>query len=151
MLIPLVLNFGCSWWSSLQAERDKNLQARHAAALLEGYEAYKTLLSDADTEVVWFEYGLPTKVDPVTAAARIATGIIESDHCFQTMESTPDEARLRCADRKGSGFQEYLIGVLPKERKVMVMYASISGPDESRTYPVTMRSFKKELLGRQGR
>lgn len=143
----VVAIYGC-WPGRL----DENLKARHRAALLDGYESYRTLMWDADAEVVWFEYRLPQGLGVGDAAATIAKRITAADGCYRLLESTAEAARLRCQDARGrTGFREYLIGTVLQERCVLVMHAVIRGATEQENYPGTVVEFKKEVLNRSGR
>jgi hypothetical protein len=72
--------------------RDQNIRAEHQLALLEGYESYHTLMSDADTDIVWFEYRLPQGRAVTGAAATIASRIGERDACYKVAESSADSS-----------------------------------------------------------
>jgi hypothetical protein len=130
--------------------RDENIRAEHGAALLEGYEAYETLMSDTDTDIVWFEYRLPQHVVVADVPAKIARRIATRDPSFRIAESSAGFTRTRCPDETGTAFMEYLVGVVPQERVVFIMHAAINGGAEQKAYP-RVKEFQDEVLARSNR
>jgi hypothetical protein len=129
-------------------ERDRNIRAAHEVALLEGYKDYETRLSDMDTGIVWFEYRLPDSGNAAGIAATIATRIRAREPCYRMTESAASSASLRCADPNGDGFEEYRVKVIPKERLVVVMHASIQGHAEHQGYRRFVQEFEEQVSGR---
>jgi hypothetical protein len=147
VLLPSLLSPACLGWFH-QAERDEGVRQEHAAAVLDGVKGVRTLLLDADTDVVWFEYDLPSDTDAGAALQAVAARIRERDRCFTVAESNKNQVRLRCRDASLGGFREYVVGVLPADRRIAVMYGAIDGPAEESAYPGTVRAFDKQVLGR---
>jgi len=138
---------GCGWWSDLQQARNRNLQAHHPYALLDGYRGFETLLFDADTDLVWFQYRLPDGMDASRSTAAVAGQIRTRNPCFAVLEESASEARLRC-DRPGTqSFAEYVIATVPADRTVLVMYSSIDSEAELRGYPLAVRDFRARVAG----
>jgi len=128
--------------------RDENIRAEHGVALLEGYESYHTLVSDVDTDIVWFDYRLPQGVAVADTPAKIAKRITTRDSCYKIAESSADAVRLRCSDPAGAGFREYFVSIVPEKRLVFVMYAAIRGGVEQDAYERVINEFKAEVSAR---
>src|SRR5688572_17960512 len=73
--------------------RDGNIRAEHAAVLLDGYEAYETLMSDADTDIVWLSYRKPDHISTSDVLVELATRIKTRDQCFSVAESSGTSTR----------------------------------------------------------
>jgi hypothetical protein len=144
-LVIATLACACGWWKDLEASRDENLRSEHAAALLAGYADYRTVMFDADTEVVWFDYRLPQHIDVGSAAEAIVGQITTKEPCYRKTESSPTWVRIRCQGAAADRFQEYVVGVVPGPRTISVMHAAIEGPAETAAYPLTVARFGKRL------
>jgi hypothetical protein len=129
--------------------RDESIRAEHAVALLDGYESYETLMSDVDTDIVWFEYRVPQGTVMGEVPAKIASRIAARAPCFKIAESSADSVRVRCPDSSGPGFGEYLVRTIPRESRVFVMYAAIRGAAEQEGYVRVVKEFKDEVAGRE--
>jgi hypothetical protein len=137
--LALLLSIGVA--CVFQEERNANLQVQHAVTLVEGYRDFKVLYFDTDMWVQWFQYRLPQGSDSTEVSGRIAAQVARANRCFEAMELTVLEARLRCRTDDQS-FQEYLIRVLPEDHRVLVMYAQIDGDTELKHYPETVDDFR---------
>lgn len=132
----------------LTGQRDESIRAEHAVALLDGYESYETLMSDVDTDIVWFDYRVPQGVMG-EVPARIASRIAARAPCFKIAETSVDSVRIRCPDSSGLGFREYLVRTIPRESRVFVMYAAIRGAAEQEAYARVVKDFEDEVTGRE--
>jgi hypothetical protein len=140
------LFLACCAWMPFEKEREAGARHEHAAAVLEGAEEFRLLLWDVDTAIVSFQYRLPPATDLTSVVNEVAHRISAHNKCFQVREAARYETRLSCPNRRGDGFEEYLIGVLPRDRTVAVLYAAISGPAETRAYPSTVEAFRRDVL-----
>jgi hypothetical protein len=130
------------------SDRDQSIRTEHSAALLDNYEAYETLMSDADTDIVWFDYRMPREATMADVPAKLAARITSRDRCFKSVESRADAVRLRCSDPTNGSFVEYSIRTVAQEHLVLVMYSAINGRVEHEAYGRVIKEFEDEVLAR---
>lgn len=137
--------YGCNW-SEFKAERNHNVEAEHASALVKGYEAFETMMLDTDTGLLWFAYRLPSTLVPEQVATMLADQIRVHDSCFKVEEVSAQGARLRCSSvPPAHSFREYRIAVQAGRRRVLVMYAPIDEEAEQIGYWAAVEDFKKRM------